>query len=331
MEKPIPAEASFESAPGLLDGAMNLTLSTRDCDLGYWLTNVAQGTLTGRTETGHAPAAVTPGYMRDEASPLRQALILELGWRSVAEEKATRVLSHFVVGAPGIPEMEFYATQVLDEARHSMVFRNHLVEMGVPAGELHETIAAMSADYTREVLEPIAEFAVRTVRDEGDFVGAVAAFTIVVEGALAPAAELSERKWNRLDPAAGEIARGSAIDEIRHLTVGSSIVKEHLIHHPEYRSRVMEIITAGRELWDGVPSRKYTLQREELFQQGMRAHAKLLAGYEVFPGRMLLDTTAEERYDLAERWSDEMTAARLAYMDLSDGAQILAHQPARSQ
>lgn len=329
MVKQIPAEASFESAPGLLDGAMRLTLGTRDCDLAYWLANVAQGTLVGRAETGHAPSAITPGYMR-EPSPLRAALMLELGWRSAAEDKATRVLSHFVAGAPGVPEMEFYATQVLDEARHSMVFRNHLVEMGVAAGELHQTIAAMSADYTREVLDPIAEFAVRTVRDEGDFVGAVAAFTIVVEGALAPAAELSERKWNRLDPAAGEIARGSAIDEIRHLTVGSSIVKEHLIRHPEYRSRVIEIITAGRELWDGVPSRKYTLQREELFQVGMHEHAELLAGYEVFPGRALLDTTAEERYDLAEEWSDQMTGARLAYMGLADAAHILAHNP-RSQ
>jgi hypothetical protein len=209
-----------------------------------------------------------------------------------------------------------------------MVFRNHLVEMGVPAADLHQLIASMSVDYTREVLDPIAEFAVRTVRDEGDFVGAVAAFTIVVEGALAPAAELSERKWDRLDPAAGEIARGSAIDEIRHLTVGSSIVKEHLIRHPEYRSRVMEIISAGRELWDGVPSRKYTLQREELFQEGMQEHVGMLEGYEVFPGRLLLETTAEERYDIAERWTDEMTAARLAYMGLAEAASILAHHPA---
>lgn len=325
MTQSIPREADFELAPGLLDGAMNLTMTTRDCNLAYWLTAVAQGTLAGRAATGHATAAITPAFMC-EPGPLREALVLELGWRSVAEEKATRVLSHFVVGAPGIPEMEFYATQVLDEARHSMVFRNHLVELGVPAEHLHETIAEQSADYTAEVLDPIAEFAVRTVRDEGDFVGAVAAFTIVVEGALAPAAELSERKWDRLDPAAGEIARGSAIDEIRHLTVGSSIVREHLIRHPDYRSRVMDIVTAGRELWDGVPSRKYVLRREELFQEGMHQHAKLLDGYEVFPGRRLLDTTASERYDIAERWSDEMTLARLRYMNIAEAAAILSGQ-----
>src|SRR6185437_3272017 len=179
-----------------------------------------------------------------------------------------------------------------------MVFRNHLVELGVPAEELHETIAELSADYTAEVLAPIEEFVVRTVRDEGDFVGAVAAFTIIIEGVLAPAAELSERKWGRLDPAAREISRGAAIDEIRHLTVGSSIVREHLIRHPDYRPRVMEILRAGRRLWDEVPSRAYVLRREELFQDGMQEQVGLLEDYEVFPGRRLLDTVATERYDI---------------------------------
>lgn len=326
MTHSVPREADFDLAPNLLDGAMSLTLTTRDCDLAYWLTAVPQGTLIGRATTGHAEAAGTPDFMR-EPGPLREALILELGWRSVSEERGTRALSYFVAAAPGIPEMEFFATQVLDEARHSMVFRNHLVELGVPAEELHETIAELSADYTAEVLAPIEEFVVRTVRDEGDFVGAVAAFTIIIEGVLAPAAELSERKWGRLDPAAAEIARGAGIDEIRHLTVGSSIVREHLISNPGYRSRVMDIVIAGRKLWDEVPVLKYVLRRENLFQEGMREHAGLLDGYEVFPGRKLLETTAIERYDIAERWSDEMAAARLRYMDLAEAIAIVSSSP----
>jgi hypothetical protein len=326
MTHSVPREADFDLAPNLLDGAMSLTMTTRDCDLVYWLTAVAQGTLNGRARTGHATAAGVPDFMR-EPGPLREALILELGWRSVAEERATRTLSYFVAQAPGIPEMEFYATQVLDEARHSQIFRDHLVELGVPAAELHETIAKLSADYTAEVLAPVEEFVNRTVLDEKDFVGAVAAFTIVVEGVLAPAAELSERKWDRLDPAAGEIARGAAIDEIRHLTVGSSIVREHLLRDPGYRPRAMEIITAGRKLWDEVPVLKYVLRRENLFQEGMRQHADLLTGYEVFPGRLMLDTTATERYDIAERWTDEMAEVRLRYMGLPEAVAILATTP----
>jgi hypothetical protein len=326
MTHPVPREADFDLAPNLLDGAMNLTMTARDCDLAYWLTAVAQGTLIGRAPSGHSATATTPDFMR-EPGPLREALILELGLRSVAEAVTTRELAYFVAKAPGIPEMEFFATQVLDEARHSLVFRNHLVELGVPADQLHKTIAEMSAEYTAEILDPLVAFVVPLVRDQDDFAGAVAAFTILGEGVLATAAELSERKWDRLDPAAGEIARGAGIDEIRHLNVGSSIVREHLIHNPSFRSRALEIVTAGRKLWDELPVDKYVMRRENLFQEGMREHADLLDGYEVFPGRKLLDTTATERYDIAERWTDEMAEARLRYMDLPEAAAILSGNP----
>lgn len=315
MGNGITPEADWDSAPGLLDGAKSLTMTARDCDLAYWLTNVAQGTLLGRAANGHALEAGTPDHMR-EPGPLRDALILELAFRSVAEEKATRILSYYVANAPAVPELEFYATQLVDEARHSMVFRNHLVELGVAAPDLLPTIAELSGDYTARVLDPVEEFALRIARDDGDFFGAVAVFTIVIEGVLAPAAELSERKWDRLDPAAGEIARGASIDEIRHLTVGSSIIREHLLANPDYRSRLGEILLAGRRLWDELPDREFVIHREELFQEGMSRHADRLGGYEVWPGRLLLETTPAERYDIAERWTDDMAEVRMAYMGI---------------
>jgi hypothetical protein len=322
MTNATPAEAGWDTAPGLLDGAKGLTLTAEQCNLPYWLQAVAQGTLRGRAATGHSPECLTPAAMR-EPGPLREALIAELGQRSVAEDKATRLLSYYVANAPGVAELEFYATQLIDEARHAQVFRDHLVELGVPADELTRTLEAVSGDYAREVLDPIEEFSLRIVRDEADFVGGVAIFTIVIEGVLAPAAELSERKWDRLDPAASEIARGAAIDEIRHLTVGSSIIREHLIRHPEYRPRLLEIMRAGRRLWDELPDKKYVMRREELFQEGMAGHAELIGDYEVWPGRRLLDTTPDERYDTADRWTEEMAVSRLEYMGLADALPIL--------
>jgi hypothetical protein len=317
IEELIPSETGFQTAPGLLDGAKTLTLTAEQCNLAYWLRGVAQGTLQGRAITGYDATAITPDYMR-EPGPLREALILELGFRSVAEEKATRILAHYVANAPGIPELEFYATQLIDEARHSRVFRGHLVDLGIRADRLLRTIDEMAAEYTAQVLAPVEAFAMRVARDEADFPGAVAVFTIIIEGVLAPAAELSERKWDRLDPAAGQIARGAAIDEIRHLTVGSSIIREYLLAHPEYRPRLAGILRDGRALWDEIPDRPFVMHREELFQKGMREHSELLADYEVWPGQLLLETTPEQRYDIAERWTDEMAAVRIAYMGIQD-------------
>ena len=153
------------------------------------------------------------------------ALSQEYAFRSVAEEKATRALSYLVAIAPSMPTMEFYATQVLDEARHAMVFRNHLVPLGFPREGLQRTIEELAGADIRAILDPLEEFGLEVMRDHADFVGGVVMMAIILEGALAPAAELSERKWRPLDPAAAEIDRGAGIDEIRHLTVGAAIAK----------------------------------------------------------------------------------------------------------
>ncbi|MEX2986016.1 VlmB-like protein [Streptomyces sp. C36] len=315
MTDSVAPEADWDKAPGLLDGAKELTLGPEECDLAYWITEVAQGTLRERGVTGHHENAIVPEFLK-EPGPLREALILEFGFRGLSEEIATRLLGHYVPIAPGIPEMEFYATQMLDEARHARVFRNHLVELGMPAKSLLRDIEEMAADYRQRVLQPVEDFTLEIVRDQGDFLGGVAVFAIVIEGVLAPAAELSERKWTPLSPATGEISRGTAIDEIRHLTVASTILRDHLVKRPEYRPRLLEILRAGVELWDAVPDREFVIHREELFQKGMLDHADKIGDYELWPGVRMLDTTPEQRYDMAEQWTDEMAEARMAYMGL---------------
>ncbi|MCX4554416.1 VlmB-like protein (plasmid) [Streptomyces sp. NBC_01387] len=308
-------EADWETAPGLLDGAKELTLGPEECNLAYWITQVAQGTLRDRGVTGHHESALVPDFLK-APGPLREALVLEFGFRGLSEEVATRLLAPYVEIAPGIPEMEFYATQLLDEARHARVFRNHLVELGMPEATLLRDIEDMAADYQREVLQPVIDFTLDVVQKQRDFPGAVAVFAIVIEGVLAPAAELSERKWTPLSPATGEISRGTAIDEIRHLTVASTILRDHVRKHPEYRPRLVEILQAGVALWDDIDDRKFVIHREELFQKGMEEHADRIGDYEIWPGTRLLDTTPEQRYDMAEQWTDEMAAARMAYMGL---------------
>ena len=95
--------------------------------------------------------------------------------------------------------MEFFATQLIDEARHSRVFRDHLVELGVPADELFATVEQVAGRDRDRVLIPLEDFGLPLAR-EGDFLGGVVLLTILVEGVLAPLAELSERKWRPLDP-----------------------------------------------------------------------------------------------------------------------------------
>ncbi len=327
MTTVIPKEADFDDAPSLLDGAANLELTVEQCNLAYWFASVAQGTLLGRP-FGHAEDLVTPEYMRTPG-PLREALSLELAYRTLDEEAATRVLADYVSTAPGIPELEFFTTQLVDEARHHMVFRNHLIELGHPRDTIMEWVQETGKEYAQKILKPIREFASQIVRHEGDFVGGVVSFAIIIEGVLAAATELSEIKWRVLDPVAGEVARGASIDEIRHLAVGSSFVRQYLIDHPEARDHVLDILRRGRKLWETLEDKEFVMQRERLYQEGMQPHAELLKDYEVYPGRLLIDTTPEERWEIAARWNDELADKRLAYMGIPEAIDLLRAQAPR--
>jgi len=317
MTAQIPAEADWDSAPSLLDGAMSLELTAEMCNLKYWLANVPQGTLRGQI-LGHADDVRAPAFMR-EPGPLRDALSQEFAFRSIAEEKATRAISYLVADAPDVDTMEFYATQLLDEARHAMVFRHHLVELGVATEETLPQVVEQLAGADRDaILAPLEAFGLDVLRDNRDYLGGVVTLTILVEGVLAPNAELSERKWRPLDPAAADIERGAGIDEIRHLTVGSSVAKRHLERHPEDKLKVLELMARGGKLWAELPTQEQIYRRELLFQEGMLEHADVVGDYEIWAGRRLIDTTPEERLQTAVEWSRKMQDARLVYMGLEE-------------
>ncbi|MFH8489219.1 VlmB-like protein [Streptomyces longisporoflavus] len=312
----IPVEADPDKAPSLLDGAENLELTPAVCDLRYWLNAVPRGTLRGGV-LGHA-ADVRPLDVVREPGPLNSALTQELAYRSVAEEKATRAIGYLTALAPDNDCMEFYATQLIDEARHAMVFRNHLLQLGVPDAELPATVARLSDADREQVLVPLENLGLRVLRDERDFIGGVLVLTVLVEGVLAPAAELSERKWRVFDPAAADIERGAAIDEIRHLTVGSAIIRDHLRANPHEKERLLDLIGKGYALWHKLPTTEQLTRREELFQQGVERHGDLLGDYEIWPGRRLSDTTARERLETGQEWAARLQRTRLAHMGLEE-------------
>lgn len=318
---PVPSEAGWDTAPTLLDGATRIDLTAADCGLQYWLAAVPAGTLRGQV-LGHDPA-VRPTSAVLEAGPLREALTQELAFRSMAEEKATRALGHLVAAAPDNESLEFYSTQLLDEARHAMVFRSHLLTLGVPPDLLWRTIDVLAGVDRDRILLPLEEFGLRVLQPGAhgpgtDFIGGVVVLTILVEGVLAPSAELSERKWRPFDPAAADLERGAAIDEIRHLTVGGSIAREYLLQHPQDKPRILQLIGDGMALWSRLPTSEQIYRRETLFQAGMEQHRDLAGDYEIWPGRRLVDTTALERAETAQRWSRDLQVTRLTQMGLAE-------------
>jgi hypothetical protein len=60
------------------------------------------------------------------------------------------------------------------------------------------------------------------------------------------------------------------------------------------------------------------LNREELFQEGLREHREAIGEYEIVPGIKLVDTSPEQRVALAETWSRETQNQRLKYIGLQE-------------
>jgi hypothetical protein len=126
-------EADWDTARALFDGGDELALTAEQCGLRYWFDNVPFGTLRGHA-VGHLPEVTTPELVR-EPGPLHEALIRETAFRTLAEERAATSLAYIVLDAPDLACHEFYATQLIDETRHAMVFREHLVDLGIPRDE----------------------------------------------------------------------------------------------------------------------------------------------------------------------------------------------------
>lgn len=314
--------ADWNSAPGIMDIAdsefsLNFAqMSPQVCNLEYWIKQVPQGTLKDLIE-GRLPDETTPAYMVVDG-PLRDAMLMEMCFRSRTETLATRGLLQLAAIAPTIADMDFFVTQVMDECRHSYIFRNYVLKLGVHPDELDNTLDKYSLRYEKAILQPIEEWAMPIVNQEKYFYGGVAIITILLEGVLAPAAALSELKWLKIDPAAASMERGANIDEVRHLNVGANILKTYLEKNPKERNRLADVIHVGRELWSSLPVAEMVYEREKLFQEGMRQVEDKIKDYELIPGLLLCESTAETRMQLSLSWSTLMQNSRLTYMGLDE-------------
>jgi hypothetical protein len=306
--------ADWETAPGFLEGAMTAEVDPRECGIAYWLEHVAQGPLVGLTR-GHRADAEVPKLLL-EPGPLRDSLIQEYAFRTLAEDVATRICARIVAAADDIVGLEFYTTQTLDEARHGQIFRDHLLDLGVPLDELKETIDANAGRDFNRFLEPMWSWGLPAAEDK--FINGVAIVTILLEGVLAPTTELSDRKWAGISPATAQVERGACVDEIRHLAAGSWFIRQHLIEHPEDRQSLVELLEQGRQVWAELPMEEMLVNREMLYQQGIEQHRDEIGDYEIFPGRRLIETTVEERLMAALKWSQDIQAQRLRYMGLPE-------------
>jgi hypothetical protein len=281
-------------------------------DLDEWFRDT--GTRFGQLERGHARGMRATELLLAHG-PLRDAFVDEFSFRARVEEAAVRGLAQVVAAAPTLKTMDFYSSQLIDEARHAYVFRHLLVELGFEAARIEQIVSELSRTHVETILQPLGAFAEPYVQAR-DFAAGAIIVAVIAEGALAPAAELSARKWRVLNPIAAEVAYGANRDEVRHLGVGSALIGEYVRAHPHERGRLLELIDDGMQCWGRLPIVEMLVRREQLFQQGIAPLADRLQGVELIPGRLLIETSVEERLTLQLQWSGRMRGQQLKLMGL---------------
>lgn len=247
----------------------------------------------------------------------RKAIISEFSFKAISELYAAKVLLQLAAIAPSNDQFEYLITHIVDEVKHANMFRQHLIDIGYATNEdIDQKLIDENQDSITQVIEPLKQYFEKYVVEQRDFICGIAIITIVLEGILAPSAELGEIKWRHFDPLASKAQGIGNQDEVRHLAVCSGTVKEAVLQDASAKNRVLACVEEGMALWKSTPIQAVILQREKWFQMGMAANLDLIKGYALTPGLLLSESTPESRLALSQEWNSTLSKARMVYMGL---------------
>lgn len=264
-----------------------------------------------------SPVADLPALTLEEG-PLRESMVQEFAFKSVSEMYGTKALLQLAEIAPSCAEFDYLITQILDEARHAQLFRQHLVRIGfASASDVEARMAEGTAQAVTQIIEPLREYFEKWVVHRKDFIAGVVIITVVLEGVLAPSAELGELKWRPFDRAAADLQAAANADELRHLSVCAGMVRRATSQDASVRSAAIECMNEGMTLWANVPMGDTLLAREKLYQQGLDMHRERARDHRLAPGLLLTESSPEARIALARQWTHEMQTSRMGYMNLA--------------
>jgi hypothetical protein len=152
--------------------------------------------------------------------------------------------------------------------------------------------------------------------DKGDFVGAMLAHNVILEGMAYPLYRYETRYWSRFDPALSQIIQGAFADEAHHVSFGEAIMREQIKRGGALRSRVERLSRDFARLMTDV-FEAVIHHYIGLYQEAANTHMHLLGDLEIFPGHKMAEVSEEQqvRILLAEIQAEH--AHRLVRIGLS--------------
>jgi hypothetical protein len=196
-----------------------------------WLESCPQGYLEN-TEYGHAPGEKEPEVLLANdilhEETLRATVQLVVG-----ERCALAASSGLINAAPDEASKRFLATQTLDEARHTEIFTQRLLDLGVKKADLESVIR----HFANPNLVKFADLLLEKV-DDKDFVAGVVGQNIVLEGMAFSVFEMLHALNQEMNPKFAHTLSGTIADERRHVGFGENRIGSLIKQYPERKRDV---------------------------------------------------------------------------------------------
>lgn len=253
-----------------------------------WLERTPWRTLRDSTY-GAREDVPPPSELLWEDPLLNQIYKLDIATFLTAEKISVDGISKLVSVAPDEASRIFMATQALDEARHFEVFSRRLADFGVLPAERQSLMQRVTTKEMRQFYDLIGEQV-----DRGDYVSALIAHNVILEGMAYPVYRYEIKYWSRLDPGLSQIIQGAFADEVHHVSYGEAYVRELLKGDLALRNRVDALLKDFERLMTGV-FEAVIHHYIGLYQAAADAHMGLMGDIAIFPGRRIADMTEEEQ------------------------------------
>jgi hypothetical protein len=220
---------------------------------------------------------------------LNQIYKLDIATFLTAEKVSVDGISRMVSVAPDEGSRVFMATQALDEARHFEVFSRRLADFGVGPEERRGLMSRVTTKQMRQFYDLIGEQV-----DRGDYVPALLAHNVILEGMAYPVYRYEIKYWSRLDPGLSQIIQGAFADEVHHVSYGEAYVRSLVQGDLALRNRIDALLKDFELLMTGVFEAVID-HYIGLYQAAANAHMDLMGDIAIFPGKRIADLSEEEQ------------------------------------
>jgi hypothetical protein len=274
-----------------------------------WLERTPWRTLRG-SQYGCQPDIAPPSELVWEDPLLNQIYKLDIATFLTAEKVSVDGISRMVSLAPDEASRVFMATQALDEARHFEVFSRRMADFGVTPAERQGLMQRVTTPQMRQFYDLIGEQV-----DRKDYVAALIAHNVILEGMAYPVYRYEIKYWSRLDAGLAQMIQGAFADEVHHVSYGEAYVRSLLQGDVALRNRVDALLRDFEMLMTGVFEAVID-HYIGLYQAAANAHVALMGDIMIFPGRRMADLTEEDQVRLLLQEVRDEHAQRLATLGI---------------